>query len=184
MFEKPKTLQECFERLKRGCELLITDEYGYTDNYGIFKPPATEEQIRRFESRLNFPLPQAYREFLKFSNGAWILGHEIYGLDKFDSSDQYVPDGYLAISRTEMTSERMAISEENGELYLFWDLKGDPWDFEHYLLGQLKECELEIQSIRKKQEDAKKDSETLKKEAEAVVSKWRRFHEERMKDKK
>ena len=151
--EKPKSLQECFERLKKGCEMLSA-ECNYSEDYSSFNPPATEEQIKEFESALKYPLPVAYREFLKFSNG----------------------------SREEMTSRRMAISLEDGELSLFWDLKEEPCDFEHELMKLLKDCELEITSIKKQQENAKKDPESLKKEAEDVVSKWRKFHIERNKE--
>ena len=77
--EKPKNLQECFERIKKACETL-ENEYGYS-KYAKFNPPLTEKQIQEleeYESRLGFKLPEAYREFLKFSNGAVINGLEIY----------------------------------------------------------------------------------------------------------
>ncbi len=120
--EKTKSLQECFERLKKGCEMLSA-ECNYSEDYSSFNPPATEKAIKDFESELKYPLPQAYREFLKFSNGARIMGEEIFGLGMIGMNDQYVPDGYLAISREEMTSERLAVSLEDGELYMFWNLK-------------------------------------------------------------
>ena len=138
--EKPKSLQECFERLKKGCETLSA-ECNYSEDYSSFNPPATEEQIKEFESALKYPLPEAYREFLKLSNGARIMGDDIFGLDMIGMNDQYVPDGYLAISREEMVSERMAVSLEDGQIYLFWDLKGDPWNIEKYFFNRLKECE-------------------------------------------
>ncbi len=149
--EKPKDLQECLERLKKGCETLSA-ECNYSEDYSQFNPPATEEEIVKFESTLKFPLPQEYREFLKFSNGARIMGEEIYGLDSIGSSDVYVPDGYLSISRVEMTSERLAISEENGKICLFWDLQKKPWDFELELMNLLEECEGLIDSYRYEQE--------------------------------
>ena len=149
--EKTKNLQECLERLKKGCETLSA-ECNYSEDYSQFNPPATEEEIVKFESTLKFPLPQEYREFLKFSNGARIMGEEIYGLDSIGSSDVYVPDGYLSISRVEMTSERLAISEENGKICLFWDLQKKPWDFELELMNLLEECEELIDSYRYEQE--------------------------------
>ena len=149
--EKPKDLHECFERMKKACETLSA-ECNYSEDYSQFNPPATEEEIVKFESTLKFPLPQEYREFLKFSNGARIMGEEIYGLDSIGSSDVYVPDGYLSISRVEMTSERLAISEENGKICLFWDLQKKPWDFELELMNLLEECEGLIDSYRYEQE--------------------------------
>lgn len=78
--EKINSLKECFEQLKKGCETLSA-ECNYSEDYSNFNPPATEEQIIELESHLKYPLPEAYREFLKFSNGARIMGEEIFGLN-------------------------------------------------------------------------------------------------------
>jgi len=51
-----------------------------------------------------------------------------------------------------MTSERLAISEENGKICLFWDLQKKPWDFELELMNLLEECEGLIDSYRYEQE--------------------------------
>ena len=191
-------LHECFKRLKKGCETLSA-ECNYSADYSSFNPPATEEAIKDFESELKYPLPEAYREFLKFSNGARIMGEEIYGLGMIGMNDQYVPDDYLAISREEMTSERMAVSMEDGQIYLFWDLKPSTWSFEHEIENLLDECEglidehdrevetkkrreagiteeqeleelyAQIMNERERIEAAKK--KIIKKEAEDVVSK-------------
>lgn len=142
--EKPKTMRECAERLKKGCELLVTDEYGYTEKNGIFNPPATEEMIIECEKRLGFALPEAYKEFVRVSNGGWILKHEIYGTEYIGMSDKFVPEGYLSLSYTEMTSERLAFSKSDGKLYVFWDLEPEPWEFENYLMNMLENCEEQI----------------------------------------
>ena len=86
--EKPKDLQECLERLKKGCEMLY-DEYEYSEDYSHFNPPATEERIQDMEKRLGFALPQSYRQFLRFSDGAKIMGNSatIYGLNWIGASD-------------------------------------------------------------------------------------------------
>lgn len=179
--EKPKDLQECLERLKKGCETLSA-ECNYSEDYSQFNPPATEEEIVKFESTLKFPLPQEYREFLKFSNGARIMGEEIYGLDSIGSSDVYVPDGYLSISRVEMTSERLAISEENGKICLFWDLQKKPWNFELELMNLLEECEECISEHAEEARKALRTPDEIKRdqeEAQAVVDKWRKILAER-----
>ena len=163
--ERPKTLQECFERLKKGCETL-KEEYGYSD-YAKFNPPLTEKEIQElqeYEKRLGFQLPEAYREFLKFSNGAIIDGLEIYELDMIGMPDDYVPDGYLPISCREMTSERLAISEEDGEIYIFWDFRGDKYDFKSALMDMLSECEGNIALAKKKKEDEMRTPEQIKKD--------------------
>ncbi len=172
--EKPKTLQECLERLKKGCEKLY-DEYEYPEDYSQFNSPATEEELQKFEERLGFVLPEAYREFLKFSNGAMIDGLEIYGVNMIGTIDEYIPDGYLAISYREMTSERLAISKKDGEIYIFWDLHGDKWNFEEMVMGMLSECEGNIAVAMEKVENSKKDPEIRKKEAETLASKWEKI---------
>ncbi len=87
-----------------------------------------------------------------------IMEEDIFGLDMIGMNDHYVPDGYLAISREEMTSERMAISLEDGELSLFWDLKEEPCDFENELMKQLDECE-ELIDEHKREVETKKRRE-------------------------
>ena len=165
--EETNSLQECFERLKKGCKTL-SEECNYSENYSKFNPPATEEQIKDFESELKYPLPEAYREFLKFSNGARIMGEDIYGLDMIGMNDQYVPKGYLAISSIEMMSDRMAISLEDGDLYMLYDLKPSSWSFEREIKSLLNECESEIKSIKIQQENEKSDSETIKKKKQEL----------------
>ena len=169
--EKPKNLQECFERIKKACETL-ENEYGYS-KYAKFNPPLTEKQIQEleeYENRLGFKLPEAYREFLKFSNGAVINGLEIYELDMIGMPDDYVPDGYLAISSTEMTSRRLAISDENGTLYLFWDLQPDTWDFEYEIMSLLEKCENEVYDCKyeKEREERRKAGITEEQEYEEI----------------
>ncbi|MBR6670495.1 MAG: SMI1/KNR4 family protein, partial [Ruminococcus sp.] len=129
--EKPKNLQECFERMKKACETL-ENEYGYS-KYAKFNPPAIEEDIVKFESTLNFPLPHAYREFLKFSNGAVIDGLEIYALGMTRMPEDYVPDNFLPITSIEGVPERMAISMEDGKIYMFWEGIKEDCDFEYQL---------------------------------------------------
>ena len=165
--EETNSLQECFERLKKGCKTL-SEECNYSENYSKFNPPATEEQIKDFESELKYPLPEAYREFLKFSNGARIMGEDIYGLDMIGMNDQYVPEGYLAISSIEMMSDRMAISLEDGDLYMLYDLKPSSWSFEREIKSLLNECESEIKSIKIQLENEKSDSETIKKKKQEL----------------
>ena len=51
--ERPKTLQECFERLKKACEWLIDEEVFSTSGFK-FNPPVTEEKLK--EVKVNFNL--------------------------------------------------------------------------------------------------------------------------------
>ena len=156
--EKPRNLQECFERMKKACETL-ENEYGYS-KYAKFNPPLTEKQIQEleeYESRLGFKLPEAYREFLKFSNGAIIDELEIYELDMIGMPDDYVPDDFLTITSIESVPERMAISTEDGNIYMFWEGEKEDCDFEDELMSLLEKCEDEVDNcIRKKEREERR----------------------------
>ena len=136
--EKPKNVRECMVRLKKGCEKLY-DECDYPESH--FNPPATEEEIAKIERGLKFPLPNDYKDFLRFSNGARIMDNDIYGTDDFGMPDDYIPNGYLAIGKNELSGKRIAISKEDGTVYLLWDLIEKSWDFEFEILALLEECE-------------------------------------------
>ncbi|MCI6561462.1 MAG: SMI1/KNR4 family protein [Ruminococcus sp.] len=148
-FNTPKTLQECLERLKKGCEMLY-DEYEYPEDYSQFNPPATEERIQAMEKRIGFALPREYREFLKFSNGAKIMGNSatIYGLDWIGASDPMVPAGYLTIGEVIGDGERIALSEADGKIYSCYNGRISLWHFEDRMFEMLSECEGLIEDIQ------------------------------------
>ena len=168
--EKPKNLQECFERMKKACETL-ENEYGYS-KYAKFNPPATEEDIVKFESTLNFPLPHAYREFLKFSNGAVIDGLEIYALGMTRMPEDYVPDDFLPITSIEGVPERMAISMEDGNIYMFWEGIKEDCDFEYEMMSLLEKCENEVYDCKyeKEREERRKAGVTEEQELDEIYA--------------
>ena len=69
------------------------------------------------------------------------MDNDIYGIHEFGMSDHHIPDGYLAIGRNELSGRRIAISEEDGLVYLLWDTRETPWDFEKELTNLLDKCE-------------------------------------------
>ena len=148
-FNTPKTLQECLERLKKGCEMLY-DEYEYPEDYSQFNPPATEEKIQAMEKRLGFALPQGYRQFLLFSNGAKIMGNSatIYGLDWIGATDPMVPAGYLTIGEVIGDGERIALSEADGKIYSCYNGRISLWHFEDRMFEMLSGCEGLIEDIQ------------------------------------
>lgn len=148
-FNTPKTLQECLERLKKGCEMLY-DEYEYPEDYSQFNPPATEERIQAMEKRIGLALPQGYRKFLLFSNGAKIMGNSatIYGLDWIGASDPMVPAGYLTIGEVIGDGERIALSEADGKIYSCYNGRISLWHFEDRMFEMLSECEVLIEDIQ------------------------------------
>ena len=147
--EKPKDLQECLERLKKGCEMLY-DEYEYSEDYSQFNPPATEERIQAMEKRIGLALPQGYRQFLLFSNGAKIMGNSatIYGLDWIGASDPMVPEGYLTIGEVIGDGERIALSEADGKIYSCYNGRISLWHFKDRMFEMLSECEGLIEDIQ------------------------------------
>lgn len=184
--ENPKNVRECVKRLKKGCELLITDEYGYTQKNGIFYPPASEELIKKCEKQLGFNLPEAYKEFVRVSNGAWILKIEINGVDYIGMSDPFVPDEYLCFGGSESTSERLAFSKD-GKFYVFYDFEPEPWEFEDYLLLKLEKCEELIDEHNEEVETKKRREAGITEEqerAELYDEIDRKFNEMMMKKNK
>ncbi len=124
---------------------------------------------------------------MKLANGAVIDYTVICGTDSIIVKDSWLPDGYWAISYSDRTSERLAISKEDGRVCLFWELQPEEWNFTLKLKNLLEECENDIyeyESKRKQQENAKKSPDEIKRdeeEVQAVVDKWRKFLEERKK---
>ncbi|MBR3025074.1 MAG: SMI1/KNR4 family protein [Oscillospiraceae bacterium] len=179
--EKPKTLEECFERLKKGCQRL-SDECGYSDDYSIFNEPATEEEIKRYEESHDIVLPEDYKKFLRFSNGAIIMDHwmKIYGLDYCGISDEMVPEYYYVIGEQVGDGERIAFDLETKEIFSFYDGSVSSWRIEDEMKSLLEACEEKIIESEEEKAWAAKDPETLKKEE--CTSNWRKLIEEKKKE--
>ena len=180
--KEPESIQECIDRLKSGTETL-KNEYNY-GTFAKFNPPAKEADIKEYEDRLGFRLPQDYRDFLLISNGAVIDYDHIFGLDDIGMNDDYVPEGYLAITSTELTTDRFAFSEEDGSLYDFFDLNAIKLDFKDYLFGLLTTCEEEIIERKKAKEKAARTPEGIKRDREeldAYILEMKKFFKERNK---
>ena len=185
--EKPKNLQERFERMKKACETL-ENEYGYS-KYAKFNPPLTEKEIQEleeYESRLGFKLPEAYREFLKFSNGAIIDELKIYELGMIGMPDDYVPDDFLPITSIECVPERMAISMEDGNIYMFWEGEKEDCDFEYQLMQLLEKCEDEVNDCKyeKEREERRKAGITEEQERAELYAKIEEAYNNMIKSKK
>ena len=178
--EEPKTLKECFERLKKGCQRL-SDECGYSDDYSFFNEPATEDEIKRYEERHNIVLPEDYKKFLRFSNGARIMDHwmKIYGLSYCGISDKMVPEDYYVIGEQVGDGERIAFDPETKEIFSFYDGSVSSWRIEDEMKSLLEACEEKIIESEEEKARAAKDPETLRKEAEEAKIRINKFLEER-----
>ena len=168
--KKPESVKEWVERIRRAAEIL-ENNYGY-DTYATFGRSATEEEIIAFETDLGFMLPQEYKEFVRLTGTIEFDSQDeaIYGLEDIGVNDQYTPDGYLAMSYVGMTSERLALSLEDGEIELFWDLDSYPTTFLGYITKVLESIE-ETVSEEYEREETKKmraDGITQEDESEAL----------------
>lgn len=137
--EKPKSVRECMERLKKARDIIV-NEYGYRDDFIVLNPPASEEFIAQLEEGYGFKLPEDCREFFKISNGATIIHNEIYGVDYIGMSDDFVPDGYLCFGGRFNSSERFTFSED-GEFHICYDCEPESITFKELLIMCLEECE-------------------------------------------
>ena len=58
-------MKERIEKIKN-----ITDDWMQSE----LNPPATDSQIREFEEKMKVIIPESYKEFLRYSNGAELFG--------------------------------------------------------------------------------------------------------------
>ena len=175
-------IEKYVKKLREGCKTLV-EEFEYSEECAKVFPPATDEEIEELERSLKFPLPQAYREFLKFSNGAVIDGLEIYALGMTRMPEDYVPDNFLPITSIEGVPERMAISMEDGKIYMFWEGIKEDCDFEYEIMSLLEKCEDEVNDCKyeKEREERRKAGITEEQENAAlealIEEKYRKMQE-------
>ena len=182
--KKPENVRECIERMRRANELLIND-YGY-GTYMTFGKPASVEEIAKYEERLGFQLPQDYRKFIQLTGTVSVNGgdEQIFGFEDIGANDDYTPDGYLALSYTAGMSERLAMSEEDGEICLFWDLDPDPYTFMDFLSMKMEQTEEIVSEEYEREEKKKMRADGISEEDESaavkeiIVKKWQKFLEE------
>lgn len=162
-------IEKYVKKLREGCKTLV-EEFEHSEECAKVFPPATDEEIEELERSLKFPLPEDYKEFLKLANGVIMDHTEICGTDSIIVKDTWLPDGYLAISCSDNTSERLAISKEDGRVYLFWELQPEEWNFTHKLKNVLEMCESDISEYeyRREKEERRKAGITEEQEYEEI----------------
>lgn len=86
-----KSIETLKERLTDNNTLFVQNEGGFTGEMGFeWREPATDLEIKDFETQHNIILPAEFKNFLKISNGAILFkdiqygqwGCQIYGLDE------------------------------------------------------------------------------------------------------
>jgi len=166
--EKPRSMQECFERIRLAAERLTGELACWPNEYCEFNPPATEQEIEELESSYELKLPDEYKEFLRFSNGAKIGGYSctVYGTKDFGVDDPMVPEPLYTVGELIGDGERIALDPRDGELYSCYNGTIEPFSLELEMYRLVKECEENIIECEKIIAEAKKTPEQKQKEAE------------------
>ena len=148
--ERTSSIHECMERLKTAC-MRLWDEFN--DSKSWFNDPITEEQLRKFEQKTKIVLPEEYKEFLRFSNGAQIKQRRglFYKLEEI-RTEYGIPDHYIVIAETVGDGERMVLSELDGQIYLYFNGRIEQCDLHWWLDCTLDQCENLIDSYEIKAE--------------------------------
>lgn len=84
----------------------------------MFFKPVTEEVLFRWESDNGIKIPETYKEWLLFSNGAVIrdqLAH-FYGIEEFEVNNPNYPEDCVMIGDLIGDGERLAFSKVTGKI--------------------------------------------------------------------
>lgn len=87
------------EEIKEIVEVCQKQISKYGKNAYHFNPPASEEEIKRWETQNDMALPESHKDWLRFSNGSEILDGfiTVYKLDMIGEYDEYVSDDLKVI---------------------------------------------------------------------------------------
>lgn len=84
----------------------------------IFFEPANEEELSQWESNNGIRIPESYKEWLRFSNGAVVreqLAH-FYGIEGFEIDNPDYPEDCVIIGDLIGDGERLAFSKTTGRI--------------------------------------------------------------------
>ena len=128
-----QTIQVLQRRLEAGnhtIQVQAEDGYLYTATC-TFNPPATDEEIEKFEDQTGFILPDDHKEFLKITNGCRLFddveyGGEIdlYSLEQITEYNQHYDEyegcyDIAYIYQDNIIINSKLVSQNKGN-YLFW----------------------------------------------------------------
>ncbi|NDJ16726.1 SMI1/KNR4 family protein [Myxacorys almedinensis] len=86
-----------------------------------FNPPASQAEIQRCEEELGFILPDSYKKFLKFSNGANIFCSDQPRFENTQTTTSWYADSGILIQSTSSIipfnqfQDKVYVEEEDGE---------------------------------------------------------------------
>lgn len=88
------------------------------DYKSMFFNPVTEETLSQWENDNSIQIPESYKEWLRFSNGAIIrdqLAH-FYGIEGFELNNPDYPEDCVIIGDLIGDGERLAFSKTTGKI--------------------------------------------------------------------
>ena len=96
----------------------------------VFYNAATEQEIKKLEDDLQTKLPESYKEFLEFSNGARLCNLQalflstseiIDNLEEYQDEDEEFPDDYIIIADLIGDGEVLCFSKKTGKFISFYE---------------------------------------------------------------
>ena len=96
-----------------------------------------------------------------------------------------VPDPLYTVGERIGDGERISLDPRDGDLYSCYNGEVKSFSLEWEMCRLVEQCEEDVIECEKQIAEAKKTPEQKQKEAEeyeAIVAKWRKFHEERIKE--
>ena len=86
--------------MKKEVDLIIAELLRFSPHLLEINNPVLEEEIARFESKFNLPLPEDYKYLLSITNGFSLMGDEVLGIakNKYDLVNAYQFEHYEVIN--------------------------------------------------------------------------------------
>ena len=124
------SLKPYIENLVNTCKILMDDEEEDFDQGSfVFLPAVTEYEINCWEKENNINIPDSYKEWLMFANGAKLCNSmvELYSLSDLivdnESKPYNVPDDYIVLGEFTAIEETYCFSRSSGMFKVFSDIR-------------------------------------------------------------
>ena len=90
----------CFQLMKKEVDQTIKELLQFSPDILELNAPIETEEIARFESKFNLPLPEDYKYLLSITNGFSLMGDEVLGIakNKYDLVNAYQFEHYEVIN--------------------------------------------------------------------------------------
>ena len=109
------------EEIKEIVSLCQQLEPKYGANASWFESPATEEEIKQWELQNNISIPEAYKEWLRFSGDSQILNTlaRFYGVKMIGEYNQYVAEDLVVIGELIGDGEMLCFSRRSQNIFRY-----------------------------------------------------------------